>query len=116
MKQSIKLSNFQKDLALVAMRNYRKTLNGSGQKLFDISYKKVQQMEKEIKLDGMEMIYLTQALRFQGKEYFQTNNKEMSMLYRDLGNQIEDIRFTFQHKNNPLLKNEKAASAGTLTA
>ncbi|MGN7938531.1 hypothetical protein [Metabacillus sp. 22489] len=116
MKQSIKLTNFQKDLALVAMRNYRKTFSGDGQKLFDISYKKVQQMEKEIELDGMEMIYLTQALRFQGKEYFHTNNKELSMLYRDFGNQIENIRFVFQHKNNPLLKSKKAASAGTLTA
>ncbi|WP_299090435.1 hypothetical protein [uncultured Metabacillus sp.] len=116
MKQTIKLTNLQKDMSVIAMRNYRKTLNGLGQKLFDIAFKKVQQMNEEVKLDGMEMIYITQSLRFQGKEYAQSGNQEMAVLYREFGNRIELIRFEFQRRNNPLLKNKKAASAGTLTA
>ncbi|MBM7606019.1 hypothetical protein JOC75_004047 [Metabacillus crassostreae] len=117
MKETIKLSIFQKDMVIVAMRNFRNTKDRMGQKLFDVAFEKVRKMNKQVELDGMEMIYITQSLRFQSKEFAQEGKKEVSHLYRNFGDQLEEVRKAFQMRNLPeILKNKKAASASTLTA
>ncbi|WP_368657662.1 hypothetical protein AB3Z07_21360 [Metabacillus halosaccharovorans] len=117
MKEIIKPSKFQKDMITISMRNFRTTQQGIGQKLFDISYQKVQNMNEQIELDGMEMIYIAQSLRFQSKQFAQSGRNELAKLYRGYGDQIEEVRKAFQMRNMPeIAKNKKAASAGTLTA
>lgn len=117
MKETIKPSKFQKDMITISMRNFRNTQKGIGRKLFDISYLKIKNMNDQVELDGMEMIYIAQSLRFQSKQFAQSGRNELARLYRSYGDQIEEIRKAFQMRNIPeIVKNEKAASAGTLTA
>lgn len=116
-KETIKFTNFQKDMVIISMRNFRNTKDRMGQKLFDIAFEKVQKMDNQVDLDGMEMIYITQSLRFQSKKFAQDGKKEISNLYRRFGDEMEQTRKDFQ--NNFLMevqKNKKTASAGTLTA
>ncbi|MGQ4668607.1 hypothetical protein ACUIJN_22775 [Metabacillus halosaccharovorans] len=115
MKQTINFSTEQKIMVLIAMDNYRSTLNGLGQRMFDIAYNKIKDMKSHVDLDGMEMIYVTQALRYHGKALAFKEKKRTVLVnrFRIFADQIEDIRKAFQTKNNPM---EKAASAETLTA
>ncbi|MCV9886270.1 hypothetical protein [Metabacillus halosaccharovorans] len=117
MKETIKPSKFQKEMITISMINFRNTQKGMGRKLFDISYQKVQKMNEQVELDGMEMIYISQSLRFQSKQFAQSGRNELAKLYRGYGDQIEKVRKAFQMRNMPeIAKNKKAASAGTLTA
>jgi hypothetical protein len=115
MKQAIFLFPAQRELIKTAMRFNRQSLQGMSQKLFDIAYNKVKSMDGfVVKLDGMEMIYVTQSLHKYGKYLSRLHKFEESEIYRSHAVQMDLIRETFQRENGP--KKEKAASAGTLTA
>ncbi|UII56684.1 hypothetical protein LS684_04255 [Cytobacillus spongiae] len=116
MKQSIYLIPAQRELIKTAMRSYRLGLEGIGQRLFDIAYKKVLSMNNQIELDGMEMIYIAQALNKCGKVLSSSGKYREAQIYRQLAQEVECIRIQFQRTNGPKITKEKAASAGTLTA
>lgn len=116
MKQAIYLLPVQREMIKNAMKNYRKGLTGIGQKMFDISYNKIMQMNRTVELDGMEMIYISQALNKHGKQLSAVGKFYESEHYRIIAMEVERIRITFQYQYGPKVQKEKAASAKTLTA
>ena len=117
MKQTIKLTKFQKDMIVNAMENFKLTLSDERKRLLDIPFTKVKNAENQVDLDGMEMILVTQSLRICSKHLAKRGSKELSYWYRKLADEVEEIRVRYQNNNSPLLMTKKkAASAVTLTA
>lgn len=117
MKQTISLNQTHKNMIESAMKYYQGSLQGMGQRLFDIAFNKVRGIVTDsVDLDGMEMIYVTQALNSYGKKLSSLREFEGAARYRMLASHIEKIRITFQRQHSPILKNKKAESAGTLPA
>jgi hypothetical protein len=117
MKQTISLDRTHKIMVAKAMKFYQGSLQGMGKRLFDIAFNKVLEMgEDSVDLDGMEMIYVTQALNSYGKKLSSLKEYEGAACYRSLASHIEKTRISFQREHSPILKKKKAASAGTLPA
>ncbi|WP_437831472.1 hypothetical protein ACQRXC_07955 [Niallia taxi] len=109
MKQSIFLIQEQKVMLIRAMNYNRLTLQGMNKKLFDIAFKKVNQENNPVELDGMEMILVSQSLHKYGKFLSNSNQIIESRQYRIYGEIFEKIRHDFQRRNGPKLKNSITA-------
>jgi hypothetical protein len=117
MKQRLYLLTVQREMLKNAMRNQRKSLDGMGERLFDIVYSKIEVMNRSVELDGMEMIYISQSLNSYAKKLSNAGKITDSQHYRMLAMEIEQIRIWFQQTNGPKIHIKKqAASAPTLTA
>lgn len=111
MKQILKFNSNNHSMILTAMTAFRQDLEGMGQRLFDIAFKKVRNAAPSVELDGMEMIYVTQSLNKYGKQLRKMGRMDESEQYRLLGSEVERIRFNFQYTNGPKIDKKKAASA-----
>ncbi|EWG08865.1 hypothetical protein [Cytobacillus firmus] len=116
MKQLLHIPGTQKDMILTSMEVHRQGLNGMGKRLFDIAYSKILKMDHSVELDGMEMMYVSQALNSFGKRLAGIRLFDEAGNYRSMAMEMERIRINFQRTNGPSVKKEKTASAGTLTA
>lgn len=103
MKQTIYLNIEQHDIVQKAMGLFRNGLGRMDQKLFDIAFNKVLEMRDSVDLDGMEMIFITQALNKHAKQLVASGQYIESEPFRNLGREIEQIRFEFQYNNAPQL-------------
>ena len=103
MKQTIYLNSEQHSIIQKAMSSFRNGLGRMDQKLFDIAFNKVLGMNESVDLDGMEMIFITQSLNKYAKKLVANGQYIDSEPFRNLGREIEQIRFEFQYKNAPQL-------------
>lgn len=104
MKQAIHIKSEARDLILVAMEFHRKQLDGLGQRLFDIAFNKMHRSDTVFKLDGMEMIYISQSLNKYHKHLCAIHKYHDAERYRFLAAQIEKIRITFQMTYGPKIE------------
>ncbi|UOE54942.1 hypothetical protein [Cytobacillus oceanisediminis] len=116
MKQILHIPDTQKEMILTSMEVHRQGLKGTGKRVFDIAYNKILKMDHSLELDGMEMMYVSQALNSYGKKLVGSRLYDEAGTYRSMAMEMERIRINFQRTNGPKIKKEKTASAGTLTA
>jgi hypothetical protein len=112
MKQTLRLNIEQHSLVKDAMGAFREGLERMDQRLFDIAFNKILTMENSVELDGMEMIFITQALNKFAKNLIINGQYVKSEPFRMLGMEIEDIRFNFQYQNAPqIIKSKRTQTA-----
>ncbi|MGC4375891.1 hypothetical protein WD019_02960 [Fictibacillus sp. Mic-4] len=109
-RQAAKIHLLPAELGLIktAMRAYSYQIEGWKKRLFDIAFGRVLKSNGTLEMDGMEMEYVTMALRKYGWFHFMNQRKETAKIYFELAQWIKEKKVEFQQKNNPL---KKAASA-----
>ncbi|MBU8908547.1 hypothetical protein [Desertibacillus haloalkaliphilus] len=116
MKAVIKFNRAQQEMVISAMRTFRLTLKGANRKMFDLVYGKLLTLEKgkKIKLDAMELFYISQALRRKSKLHWAIGKLYEYKHYAQLADEVEEVRVAFQ--NTYLTKIKKAQTAATVHA
>lgn len=116
MKARIYFNKAEFGMVLNAMKGFRLTLKGSNLKLFNIVFEKVVngQSKSRVSLDGMEMIYLAQALRRRSKLFLAIRKIEEYRRYAKLADEVEQVRKEYQSYFGP--KTKIAPTAGTVDA
>lgn len=104
MKQLLHIPGAQKEMILTSMEVHRQRLKGMGKRLFDIAYSKILKMNHSVELDGMEMMYVSQALNSFGKRLAGIRLFDEAGNYRSMAMEMERIRINFQRTNGPKIQ------------
>jgi hypothetical protein len=101
MKAKINVLPATLDLITLAMRTYRRKLEGYNQRLFDIAYNKVSKSTGELELDGMELEYICRSLRACGWVYKRLNRLDKAEVYFTLAAWVTEQKREFQQTYGP---------------
>ncbi|WP_078410257.1 hypothetical protein [Priestia abyssalis] len=102
MKQRLLFNMAERGVILTAMKSYIRNVKGPYKPLFEMTLNKVQQAQFP-SLDGMEMICIVTALTWRSGVFMEMRKRTEQLLYLDLANRIDEIRYEFQYQNAPVI-------------
>jgi hypothetical protein len=102
---NIKLLPIEMSMVSKATKTFSEYLTGWHKKQFDTTtLKKVKESKDCLLMDGMELKYLTQALRREGWAYFYKGKRTKAVTYFELAQWIKGEREELQEIHNSIKK------------
>jgi hypothetical protein len=102
---NIKLLPAEMSMVRKAAKTFSEYLTGWHKKQFDTTtLKRVKEFKDYLVMDGMELKYLTQALRREGWAYFYQGKRSKAVTYFELAQWIKEKRAEFQEEHSPIKK------------